>query len=169
MATGNTAPLPSQDLAMTIMTTTAIDHAAGDAAVGVVGALNDGDDVGGGCGPGWFDTEDALVLAADAVATLIADNANGGDGSNGGVAVIGGTFKDAVVRVVTAGASGVRMMTMGGYNGDYADPTGTILDDDGRHPLGPPWRIQHSNHGCSRREVTARADAFTLTHSDGTT
>ena len=31
-------------------------------AVGAVGILNDGDNVGGGCGPGGFNEEDTLVL-----------------------------------------------------------------------------------------------------------
>ena len=100
MVTGNAAPPPSRDLATTITTTPANDHAVGDAAVGAVGVVNDGDDVGGGLGPGGFDEEEALVLAAEAAAVLIADDADGG---NGGVAVVGGAFEEAVAR---AGASG---------------------------------------------------------------
>ncbi len=44
---------------------------------------------------------------------------------------------DAVMR---AGVSGAGTMTVGGGSGDNADPMGAILDNDGRHPLGPPWR-----------------------------
>jgi hypothetical protein len=144
MGTGNAVPPPSRDLATTITTTTVNDHVAGDAAVGAVGIVNDGDDVGGGRGPGGFDEEEALVLAAEAAAVLIADDADGG---NGGVAVIGGTFKEAVARVGMVGASGAGMTTMGGGGGggDYADPAGAILYDNGHHPLGPPWRIRHDN------------------------
>jgi hypothetical protein len=144
IGTGNVAPPPSRDLATTITTMTVNDHAAGDAAVGAVGVVNDGDDVGGGRGPGGFDEEEALVLAAEAAAVLIADDADGGDG---GVAVVGGAFEEAVARAGTAGASGAGTTTMGGGGGggDYADPAGAILDDDGRHPLGPPWRIRHGN------------------------
>ena len=127
-------------MATRITTTTVNDHAAGDAAVGAVSVVNDRDDVGGGRGPGRFDKEDVLVLAAEAVAVLIADDANGG---NGGVAVVGGAFEEAATRAGMAGASGARTTTMGGGGGggNYADPAGAILDDDGRHPLGPPWRI----------------------------
>ncbi len=75
---------------------------------------------------------------------LIADNADGG---NGGNAVVGGAFEEAVARAGTAGASGAGTMTMGGSGGggDYVDPAGAILDNDGRHQLGPPWRIRHGN------------------------
>ncbi len=48
IGTGNATPPPSRDLATMITTTTVIDHAASDAAVGAVGIVNDGDDVGGG-------------------------------------------------------------------------------------------------------------------------
>ena len=89
-------------------------------------------------GPGGFDKEDALVLAADAAAALIADNADGGDG---GVAIGGGVIKDSVARVGTVGASGAGMTTMGCGDGDYTDRARAILHDDDRHPLGPPWRI----------------------------
>ncbi len=43
MGTVNAAPPPSRDLATTITTTTVNDHVAGDAAVGAVGIVNDGD------------------------------------------------------------------------------------------------------------------------------
>jgi hypothetical protein len=146
MGMGNAAPPPSRDLATTITTLTVNDHVAGDAAVGAVGIVNDGDDIGGGRGPGGFDKEEALVLAAEAAAVLIADDADGG---NSGVAIVGGAFKEAVARAGAAGASGVEMTTMGGSGGggNYADPAGAILDEDGRHPLGLPWRIRHCN--CS--------------------
>ncbi len=136
MGTGNAALPPSRDLATTITMMTVNDHAAGDAAVGAVGVVNDGEDVGGGCGPGGFDEEEALVLAAEAAVMLIADDTDGGDG---GVAVVGGAFEEVVARAGTT--------TMGGGGGgdDYADPAGAVLDDDGRHPLGPPWRIRHGN------------------------
>ncbi len=90
MVTGNAAPPPSRDLATTITTTPANDHAAGDAALGAVGVVNDGDDVGGGRGPGGFDEEYALVLAAEAMAAsaLIADDADAG--GDGGIAVVDG-------------------------------------------------------------------------------
>ena len=42
--------------------------------------------------------------------------------------------------VMRAGVSGAGTMTVGGGSGDNADPMGAILDNDGRHPLGPPWR-----------------------------
>ncbi len=58
-------------------------------------------------------------------------------------------------------------MTMGG-GGNYADPEGAILDDAGRHPLGPSWRIRLGNHSCSRQEVMATAEGFVATHSKGT-
>ncbi len=105
--------------------------------MGAVGVVNDGDDVSGGRGSRGFDKEEALVLAAEAAAVLIADDADGGDG---GVAVVGGAFKEAFAWSGMAGASGAGTTTMGG-GGDYADPAGAILDDNGRHPLGPPWRI----------------------------
>jgi hypothetical protein len=144
MWTGNAAPPPSPDLATTITTMTINDHTAGDAAVGAVGIVNDGDDVSGGRGPGGFDEEETLILVAEAAAVLITDDANGG---NGGVAIVGGAFEEAVARAGTAGASGAGTTTMGGggSGGNYADPVGAILDDDGRHPLGPPWRILHDN------------------------
>jgi hypothetical protein len=144
MGTGNAAPLPSQDLAMTITTTTVNNHAAGDAAVGAVGIVNDRDDIGGRRGTGGFNKEEALVLAAEAMAVLIADDADGG---NSGVAIGGGAFKEAVTRAGTAGASGAGTTTMGGGSsgGNYADPVGAILDNDGCHLLGPPWCIQHGN------------------------
>ncbi len=144
MGTGNAAPPPSRDLVMTITTTTANNHAAGDAAVGAVGIVNDRDDICDGRRPSGFDEEEALVLAAEAEAVLIADDADGGDG---GIAVVGGTFEEAFVRAGTAGASGAGMRTMGGGGGggNYADPARAILDDDGCHPLGPPWRIRHGN------------------------
>ena len=104
--------------------------------------MNDGDDIGGGRGPDGFNKEDALVLAADAAAALIADNTDGGDG---GVAVGGGMFEDSVARVGTVGASGAGMTTMGSGGGDYTDPARAILHDDSRHPLGPPWCIRHGN------------------------
>ena len=85
MATGNAAPPSSRDLATTITTTTANDHAVGDAAVGAVGVVNDGDDVGGGRRPVGFDEENVLVLVAEAAAALIADDAIG---SNSGVAIV---------------------------------------------------------------------------------
>ncbi len=47
-----------------ITPTTVNDHVAGDAVVGAVGIVNDGDDVGGERGPGGFDKEEALVLVA---------------------------------------------------------------------------------------------------------
>ncbi len=50
------------------------DHLAGDAAVGAVGIVNDGDNVGVGRRPCGIFKEDALVLAAEATATLIVDN-----------------------------------------------------------------------------------------------
>ena len=120
-------------------------------------SVKDGDNVGGGRLPGGFNKENALVLAAETVTALVSDNANGGDG---GVAVVGGAFEDAVVRAGAsgAGASGVGTMTMGGGS-NYADPVG---------PLGSPWRIRHGNHSCSRREVMTRVDGFAATHSDGT-
>ncbi len=128
--------------------------------------MNDGDDIGGTSGPGGFNKEDALVDAADAAAALIADNADGGDGS---ITVVGGMFGDGVARAGTVGASGAGMTTMGSGGGDYADPGRAILHDDGRHPLSPPCRIRHGNHSCSRQEVTAKADGFAATHSDNTT
>jgi hypothetical protein len=103
MATGNAAPPSSRDLATTITTTTANDHAVGDAAVGAVSIVNDGDDVGGGRRPVGFDEENILVLVAEAAAALIADDTDGDDGS---VAVVCGAFEDAVVRAGTAGANG---------------------------------------------------------------
>ena len=133
---------------------------------GAVGIVNDGDDICGGRGPDGFNKEDALVLAADAAAALIADNADGGDG---GVAIGGGVIEDLVARVGTVGASGAGMTTMGSGGGDYTDRARAILHDDDRHPLGPPWRIRHSNHSCSRQEATARADGFAAAHSDDTT
>jgi hypothetical protein len=142
MGMGNAAPPLSRDLVTTITMTTVKDHATGDAAVGAVGVVNDGDDVGGGCGLGEFDEEEALVVAAEAAAVLIADDADGG---YGGIAVVGGTFEEAVARAGTAGVSGVGTTMMGRGGGDYADPAGAILDDDSRHPLGPPWRIRHGN------------------------
>ena len=63
-----------------------------------------------------FDKEDALVLAADAAATLSLDDSDSGDG---GGTVFGGAFEDAVARVGTAGASGVGTMTMCGGGGNY--------------------------------------------------
>jgi hypothetical protein len=75
MATENAVPPLSWDLATTITTMTANDHLAGDAAVGAVGVVNDGDSDGGGCGLGGFDKEDALILAAEAAAALIVDDA----------------------------------------------------------------------------------------------
>ena len=108
--------------------------------------MNDGDDVGGGCGPCVFDKEDTLVLTADAGAALIADNANGGDG---GVTIFGGAFEDKVVRAGMGGTSGAGLTTMGGRGGNYADPVRAILDDNSCHPLGPLWHIQHGNHSCS--------------------
>ncbi len=101
--------------------------------------MNDGDEVGGGRGPCRFDEEDTLVLAAaDAGAALIADDADCGDG---GVTIFGGAFEDMVTRSRTGGTSGAGLTTMGGRGGNYADPARAILDDDSRHPLGPPWRI----------------------------
>ncbi len=44
-----------------------------------------------------------MVLAADAGAALIADDADDGDG---GVIIFGGAFKDTVARAGTAGARG---------------------------------------------------------------
>jgi hypothetical protein len=141
MGTGNATPAPSRDLATTITTTTVNNHAAGDAVVGAVSIVNDRDDVGGGRGPSGFDKEEALVLTAESVAVLIADDADGGDGS---VAIVGGTFEEAITRAGTAGVSGVGTTTMGGGggggSGNYADPAGAILVDDGRHLLGPSWR-----------------------------
>jgi len=98
--------------------------------------VNDGDNVGGGSGPGGSNKEDALVLTADSAPTLIADNANGG---NGRIIIFGGAFEDAVARATTAGASGVGTTTMGGGGVNYADPAMTIQDDGGRHlaPAGP--------------------------------
>ncbi len=75
MATGNAMPPLSRDLATTITTMTANDHLVGDAAVGAFGVVNDGDNVVGGRGPGGFNREDVLVLAAETAATLIVDNA----------------------------------------------------------------------------------------------
>ncbi len=43
-----------------------------------VSIVNDGDDIGGGFGPGGFNKEDALVLTADATATLIGRGRGGG-------------------------------------------------------------------------------------------
>ena len=59
---------------------------------GAVGVVNDGDKVG----PGGFDEEDTLVLAADSAPALIGDDANGGDG---GITIFGSAFEDAVARV----------------------------------------------------------------------
>ncbi len=56
----------------------------------MVGVVNDGDDIGGGHGPCGFDEEDTLVLAADAGATLIADDVDDGDG---GITIFGGAFE----------------------------------------------------------------------------
>jgi hypothetical protein len=146
MGMGNAAPPPSWNLATKITTTTVNDHAAGDAAVGAVGVVNAGDNVGGGRGPGGFNEEEALVLAAESAAVLITNNANGGNGS---VAVLGRAFEEAVARAGRAGASGAGTTTMGcsggGGGGNYADPAGAILNDDGRHPLGQPWRIRTGN------------------------
>ncbi len=64
MAMENDVPPLLLDSATTITTMTANDNLAGDAAVGAVSAVNDGDNVGDGRGPGGFDKEDALVLAA---------------------------------------------------------------------------------------------------------
>jgi hypothetical protein len=75
------------------------------------------------------------------------DDANGGDD---GITIFGGMFEDMVARAGTGGASGAGLTTMGGRGGNYADPARAILDDDSRHPLGPPWRIRHGNHSCSR-------------------
>ena len=50
-------------------------------------------------------------------------------------------FEDMVARAGMGGASGAGLTTMGGRGGNYADPARAILDDDSRHPLGPPWRI----------------------------
>ena len=59
---------------------------------GAVGAVNDGDKLG----PGGFDKEDTLVLAADSATALIGDeDANGGDG---GITIFGSAFEDAVAR-----------------------------------------------------------------------
>ncbi len=55
-------------------TAVANDLLAGDAAVGAVGVVNDRDNIGGGCRPSGFNKEDALVLMAEATATLIVDN-----------------------------------------------------------------------------------------------
>jgi len=73
-----------------------------------VGVVNDGDDVGGGRGPCRFSKEDALVLAADDGATLIADDANGGDM---GVTIFSGVFEDTVARAGTGGTSGAGLTT----------------------------------------------------------
>ena len=62
----------------------------------------------------------AWVLTAEA---RVADDAYGG---NGGVAVVGGAFENAVAR---AGASGPGTPRMDGGGGDYTDPAGAILDD----------------------------------------
>jgi hypothetical protein len=44
--------------------------------------------------------------------------------------------------VAGAGESGAGTMPMGGGGSNYnADPAGAILDNDGCHPLGPPWHI----------------------------
>ena len=139
---------------------------------GAVGIVNDRDNIGSERGPGGFDKEDALVLTADPAPALIGDDDNGG---NSGITIFGSAFEDAVVWVGMAGGSGAGTMTMGGSGGSnyaYADPARAILDDGGRHPLGPLgslWRIQHGNHSCSRREAIARADRFVATHSNGTT
>ena len=79
---------------------------------------------------------------------LIADDANGGDS---GVAVVSDTFEDAGARAGASGvgASGAWMTTMGSC-GNYGDSAGAILDDDSRHPLGPPRHIRRGNHSCSR-------------------
>ncbi len=79
-----------------------------------------------------------MVLAADAGAALIADDANGG---NGGITIFGGAFEDTVARAGTGGASGAGLTTMGGRGSNYADLARAILDNDSRHPLGPPWHI----------------------------
>ena len=74
METGNASPpRPLRDLLTTIATTTANNHTAGDAAVGrqgAVGVVNDGDDVGGGSGPGRSNKEETLVLPADSAPAL---------------------------------------------------------------------------------------------------
>ena len=135
---------------------------------GAVGVVIDGDDAGGGCKPGGLDGEDAFVLTDDSAPTLIADNANGGDG---GITVFGDAFEDTVARTGTAGASGVGTTTMGGGGGNYATLRGQFLTTTAGtwHPLGPLWRIRHGNHSCSRPEAMARADRFAATHSNGTT
>ena len=66
----------------------------------------------------WVLTAEARVAAAH-----IADDAYGG---NGGVAVVGGAFENAVAR---AGASGPGTPRMDGGGGDYTDPAGASLDD----------------------------------------
>ena len=108
---------------------------------GAVGVVNDGDDAGGGCKPGGLDGEDAFVLTADSAPTLIADNANGGDG---GITVFGDAFEDTVARTGTAGASGVGTATMGGGGGNYADPARAILDNNGRHLAPAGSTVAHS-------------------------
>ncbi len=47
----------------------------GDATVGAVGIVNDGDNVGGRSRSGGFDKEDALVLADEDTAAVFVDNA----------------------------------------------------------------------------------------------
>ena len=80
----------------------------------------------------------SMVLATGAEATLIADDADGG---NGGVTIFGGAFKDMVARAGTGGASGTGLMTMSGRGGNYADLARAILNNSSRHPMGPLWCI----------------------------
>ena len=101
---------------------------------GAVGVVNDGDDAGGGCKPGGLDGEDAFVLTDDSAPTLIADNANGGDG---GITVFGDAFEDTVARTGTAGASGAGTT-------NYADPARAILDNNGRHLAPAGSAVAHS-------------------------
>ena len=97
MSTGNAVMPPSRNLATAIMTMPANINAAGDGAVGAVGIVSDRDGIGGGCEPGVFDKVDALVLMAEAMMVLIADNAIGGNSS---VAIVGSASLAAGGRVI---------------------------------------------------------------------
>jgi hypothetical protein len=118
---------------------TANNHLAGDAVVGAVGIVNDRDNVGGGREPGGFDKEDALVLAAEAAAVLIVEDAN--------VAMLALPLLAAHLRMWLQGrgqwgGGGEGKTMMGGGSGSYAmNHAGATLDNDSCHPLSPLWCI----------------------------